>query len=45
MRVVSTWGHVHIAGLSEIQVFDIKGNLILMQPSELYVRGAPPSAQ
>jgi hypothetical protein len=42
---LSTWGHVQMAGLTEIEVFDIKGHWCSLVPAYIKIRNASSGPQ
>lgn len=38
IRVISTWGHEYLVGLSKLEIFDQNMNLIPLLPSMIYIR-------
>jgi protein JBTS26 len=44
IRVISTWGNIRFAGLTEVQIFDREGEKIQVHPSQFFLRGGPLSS-
>lgn len=45
LRVVSTWGHIHTAGLTEVHLFGDDGKKIDYDPQQMFVKGTNFGAQ
>jgi hypothetical protein len=40
IRALSTWGHIQVGGLTEIELFDVKGNKLLLVPADIIIKNA-----
>lgn len=40
IRVLSTWGHIQVGGLTEIELFEPNGEKILLVPADIIVKNA-----
>ena len=40
IRVLSTWGHIQVGGLTEIELFDIKSDKIKLVPADIVIKNA-----